>query len=296
MSIVRPHWYKKDLLALNELLFASWINVLLVAVPLGFISEHLGWAPLTTFALNFIALIPLALPLSKPAACISQEKAIYLPGASPHLLQPTQTQPHPHTCSYGCYLFFQLKTHKEEFQGEESGEEPMLSLVMAIGLLTIITIIVAFASECLTGSIEEVSKSTGVSQAFLGMIILPIAGNACEHITAVVVAMKNKMDLSLGVAVGSSIQIALFAIPFAVMVGWAVGSNFSLADFDAFPALVLTLAVTHSNFITADATSHWLLGVQLVALYVLIAVTFFFRGDGTGQPPQVPLGLFRLLK
>ncbi|MEW5317918.1 MAG: hypothetical protein WDW38_009178 [Sanguina aurantia] len=267
MSIVRPHWYKKDLLALNELLFASWINVLLVAVPLGFISEHLGWAPLTTFALNFIALIPLALPLSKPAACI-----------------------------YGCYLFFQLKTHKEEFQGEESGEEPMLSLVMAIGLLTIITIIVAFASECLTGSIEEVSKSTGVSQAFLGMIILPIAGNACEHITAVVVAMKNKMDLSLGVAVGSSIQIALFAIPFAVMVGWAVGSNFSLADFDAFPALVLTLAVTHSNFITADATSHWLLGVQLVALYVLIAVTFFFRGDGTGQPPQVPLGLFRLLK
>ncbi|MEW5317916.1 MAG: hypothetical protein WDW38_009178 [Sanguina aurantia] len=282
MSIVRPHWYKKDLLALNELLFASWINVLLVAVPLGFISEHLGWAPLTTFALTLISLFALALLLRRVQ--------------STHTGAPTQTQPHPHTCSYGCYLFFQLKTHKEEFQGEESGEEPMLSLVMAIGLLTIITIIVAFASECLTGSIEEVSKSTGVSQAFLGMIILPIAGNACEHITAVVVAMKNKMDLSLGVAVGSSIQIALFAIPFAVMVGWAVGSNFSLADFDAFPALVLTLAVTHSNFITADATSHWLLGVQLVALYVLIAVTFFFRGDGTGQPPQVPLGLFRLLK
>lgn len=149
-----------------------------------------------------------------------------------------------------------------------------------------------FPTRCLTGSIVEVSKSTGVSQAFLGMIVLPIAGNACEHITAVVVAMKNKMDLSLGVAVGSSIQIALFAIPFAVMVGWAVGSNFSLADFDAFPALVLTLAVTHSNFITADATSHWLLGVQLVALYVLIAVTFFFRGDGTQLPPVAPVGFF----
>jgi Ca2+:H+ antiporter len=103
--------------------------------------------------------------------------------------------------------------------------------------------------------------------------VLPIAGNACEHITAVVVAVKNKMDLSLGVAVGSSIQIAVFAIPFVVLAGWVLGKPFSL-DFDPFAVLVLMLSVIHANFVTSDARSHWLSGVVLVAAYVVIAVVY----------------------
>jgi Ca2+:H+ antiporter len=130
----------------------------------------------------------------------------------------------------------------------------------------------------LTASIEEFTRVTGLSQQFVGIIILPIAGNACEHITAVIVALKNKMNLSMGVAVGSSIQISIFAIPFVVIVGWVTGHPFSL-DFDPFSALVLTLSVLHVNFTTAAASSHWLLGAQLIAVYVLVAVVYLFRTD-----------------
>lgn len=91
------------------------------------------------------------------------------------------------------------------------------------------------------------------------------------------VAMKNKMDLSLGVAVGSSIQIALFAIPLAVIFGWVTGHDFSLS-FDPFSALVLTVSVIHTNFITADATSHWLLGIQLIIVYGLISLAYLYVG------------------
>jgi Ca2+:H+ antiporter len=88
--------------------------------------------------------------------------------------------------------------------------------------------------------------------------------------------MKNKMDLSLGVAVGSSIQIALFAMPFVVLVGWATGHAFSL-DFDLFSVLALVISVLHANLVTAGAQSHWLLGVELVSTYVLISVVFLYR-------------------
>jgi Ca2+/H+ antiporter len=151
----------------------------------------------------------------------------------------------PNLCSYAAYLTFQLGTHSELFEGEEDDEEPNLTTTTAMLTLAAITVTVAIASEYLTGSIEAVSSQTGddcrcgrltlslyvggswqalhscgdwllafchscfvgMSEAFLGIIVLPIAGNACEHITAVVVAMKNKMDLALGVAMGSSLQV-----------------------------------------------------------------------------------------
>mmetsp|Transcript_7985 Transcript_7985/g.15527 ORF Transcript_7985/g.15527 Transcript_7985/m.15527 type:complete len:444 (-) Transcript_7985:716-2047(-) len=188
--------------------------------------------------------------------------------------------------SYGCYLLFQLRTHRDYFspaptpgQGEEEHEDveiPMLSLPTASLFLGIITIIVAICSEFLTGSIEQVSSKTGLGEAFLGMIVLPIAGNACEHITAVMVAMKNKMDLAIGVAVGSSIQIALFAIPLVVVVGWATGHPFSLS-FDSFSVLVVTVSVLHCNVITGDSVSHWMLGTQLIVVYGLVALAYLFR-------------------
>jgi Ca2+:H+ antiporter len=94
--------------------------------------------------------------------------------------------------------------------------------------------------------------------------------------TAVVVAMKNKMDLSLGVAVGSSIQIAIFAIPSVVIVGWITGHDFTL-DFDPFATLALTVSVIHANFVTSDALSHWLMGVALITNYAIIALVFLYK-------------------
>ncbi|KXZ51252.1 hypothetical protein GPECTOR_13g739 [Gonium pectorale] len=180
---------------------------------------------------------------------------------------------------YACYLGFQLYTHTDLFEdaeGDDGEQEPMLSLPTSVALLVGITITVAISSEFLTSSLEEFSKSSGIGEAFLGTIVLPIAGNACEHMTAVIVATKNKMDLSMGVAIGSSIQVALFAVPLAVVVGWMTGHHFTLS-FDPFSAMALMLSVAQVNFVTAGATSHWLLGVQLIALFVLISLAYYFK-------------------
>ncbi|KAL6756794.1 CAX family of cation antiporter, membrane protein [Haematococcus lacustris] len=182
---------------------------------------------------------------------------------------------------YVCYLVFTLGTHKELF-AEEEGEEgeeaevPVLTVTGALLTLTAISVLVAIHSEFLTGAIEATSQQTGISTGFLAVIVLPIAGNACEHITAVLVAAKNKMDLALGIAIGSSLQIALFAIPLCVLVGWAMGQDLSL-NYDTFSVIALVLSVVHANLVTADAQSHWLMGVQLCAVYILIALVFWYR-------------------
>lgn len=154
-----------------------------------------------------------------------------------------------------------------------SADTPLLTLTAALAWLAGITGLVAVSSELLTGSIEAVSRRWGISDGFVGFIILPIAGNACEHITAVVVASRNKMDLSLGVAVGSSLQIALFAIPLVTVVGWATGRPFSLG-FDPFAALILTVSVMHAAFVMVAGRSNWFMGVQLLATYFLTAVAY----------------------
>lgn len=128
----------------------------------------------------------------------------------------------------------------------------------------------------LTGAIEAVSAKSGLNQMFLGLIVLPIAGNACEHITAVFVAMKDKMDLAIGVALGSSIQIAIFVIPFMVIVAWILHLPFYLTYFEPFITTMLTLSVIHAFFVSSDGNSNWLLGVLLIATYVLIALLYLF--------------------
>ncbi|KAL6778899.1 CAX1 [Auxenochlorella protothecoides x Auxenochlorella symbiontica] len=179
---------------------------------------------------------------------------------------------------YFCYLTFQLKTHSDLFASGESEDNPALSLSGALAFLSAITVIVAVCSEFLTGAIEAVSEKFNINPSFLGLIVLPIAGNACEHITAVFVAFKNKMDLAIGVAVGSSIQIALFAIPFTVLAGWVMGTTFTL-DFDVFSVLMLTVAVILAYFVSSDGSSNWLLGLQLIITYVLIAAVFFLERE-----------------
>jgi hypothetical protein len=107
-------------------------------------------------------------------------------------------------------------------------EEPTIGPIAAAGVLVVTTILVAICAEYLVGSIDDLVEHSGISKAFIGLILIPIVGNAAEHVTAVVVAVRNKMDLAMGVAIGSSIQIALLVTPFLVIVGWIIGQDMSL--------------------------------------------------------------------
>jgi Ca2+:H+ antiporter len=196
--------------------------------------------------------------------------------------------------AYACYLVFQLKTHTQLFEeqkgdeeagGEEQDEEvPRMTTAGAMLSMGAISVVVALASAHITGCIEGVADELNLSHAFLAMIVLPIAGNACEHMTAVIVAMRNKMDLAVGVAVGSSLQIALLALPLCIVVGWATGRPMGLA-LDPFSALALTASVIHASIITSDAISHWLQGVVLCAVYAIVAVTYWV-GAGAARGRQ----------
>jgi len=168
------------------------------------------------------------------------------------------------------------KEVEEEGEEEEEEENPRLSLWGALVLLSIVTVIVAVLAEFLVDSIDKVTKAWGVSETFVGLILLPIVGNAAEHVTAVSVAMKNKMDLSIGVALGSSIQIALLVVPLLVILGWIISKPLTLY-FQGFETVVLFMSVIIVNAVISDGESNWLEGALLCASYFIIAVCFFFH-------------------
>ena len=156
---------------------------------------------------------------------------------------------------YVLYLFFQLKTHaqffdepsSEEDGGEPHAEEPQILGPWAAAVaLIIITVGVSVCAEYLVGSIEFITETGAVSETFIGLILIPIVGNAAEHVTAVVVSYKNKMDLALGVALGSSMQIALFVTPFLVILGWIIGQPMTL-KFETFETVVFFISVLIVN-------------------------------------------------
>ena len=157
-----------------------------------------------------------------------------------------------------------------------------LSRTSAISLLLVSTGLVAVCAEFLVVSISSFVSNTGVSEAFVGLIILPIVGNAAEHVTAVTVASKNKMDLAIGVAVGSSIQIALFVTPVIVLLGWILAKDMSLY-FSLFETISLFVSAFIVNFLVLDGRSNYLEGALLIAAYVIIALAAFFYPDSSQQ-------------
>ncbi|KAF7312323.1 hypothetical protein MIND_00245400 [Mycena indigotica] len=158
---------------------------------------------------------------------------------------------------------------------EEEEETPQLSLFMTIGLLAVVTVLVAVTAEWLVDSINGLVSGGAITKEFVGVILLPIVGNAAEHVTAVSVSVKDKLTLSLGVAVGSSIQIALFVIPFIVTLAWILGKPLTML-FDPFESIALFLSVLTVNYVVQDGKSNWLEGMILMALYVILGTTFFF--------------------
>ncbi|MCJ1248719.1 hypothetical protein MMC30_005938 [Trapelia coarctata] len=168
-------------------------------------------------------------------------------------------------------------------QSEDSNKaEKHLSRTSAVVLLLISTALVAVCADFLVNSIGYLVSNTGVSEEFIGLIILPIVGNAAEHVTAVTVASRNKMDLAIGVAVGSSIQIALFVTPVIVLLGWALGKDMSLY-FSLFETIALFVSAFIVNFLVLDGRSNYLEGALLIAAYVIIGVAAFFYPDSSQQ-------------
>jgi Ca2+:H+ antiporter len=174
---------------------------------------------------------------------------------------------------YILYLVFQLKTHSRLFDGEggedeEDEEEPQMSPWAAGLVLVVTTLMVAVCAEYLVDSIESVVETMHISKTFIGLILLPIVGNAAEHVTAVVVALKDKMDLAIGVAIGSSMQIALLVTPFLVILGWIMDIPMTL-HFETFETVIFFLSMLVVTYTIQDGKSNYLEGamVSLIALY-----------------------------
>ncbi|PYH88600.1 Calcium/proton exchanger [Aspergillus ellipticus CBS 707.79] len=408
---------KRKFTAMGQLkatLFNSWINVLLVAAPVGIALNYVNVNPVAVFVVNFIAIIPLAAMLSYATEeiamrtgetiggllnatfgnavelivaiialvdnevtivqtsligsmlsnlllvmgmcfffggvdrleqhfnpVVAQTAASLLALAVGSLIIPTAfhawsdagdagVAPLSRGTSvillvvYGCYLFFQLKSHTEiynapspkvekrsmkvnegdasrgiarigkmsasmagehaqnvELQEPDEEEEPQLSVPVAVATLVISTVFVALCAEFMVDSIDALTQEGNISETFVGLILLPIVGNAAEHATAVTVACKDKMDLAIGVAVGSSMQIALLVLPLIIVIGWGMGNDDMTLYFDAFQVILLFVAVLLVNYLIADGKSHWLEGVLLMMMYLIIAVAAWFYPSKT---------------
>jgi Ca2+:H+ antiporter len=178
--------------------------------------------------------------------------------------------------TYGLSLLFSLRTHKRLFSSETHPMEgPLWSARKAILILGLATVAVAIESEVLVHAATEATRTLGLTQTFLGLIIIPIIGNAAEHATAVVVAGKGKMDLALQIALGSSTQVALLVAPILVFAGMLLGRDMDLV-FTPFEVMALGMSTFVTAIITLDGESHWFEGVQLLAVYGMIAVGAFF--------------------
>ncbi|KAK4986399.1 hypothetical protein LTR66_007879 [Elasticomyces elasticus] len=401
---------------LKVTVFGSWINVLLVAVPVGIALEYAHVNKVIVFVVNFIAIIPLAAMLSYATEeialrvgetlggllnatfgnavelivsvialfqnkiaivqtslvgsmlsnlllvlgmcfffgglsrteqffniTVAQTASSLLALAVGSLIIPTAFQIFAGTrvgvqeisrgtsiillLVYGCYLFFQLKTHATMYnapsqkvaknkkskkrEGEansavamlgahsaataggqvnqqnlvqepDDADVPRLTIVGALITLGASTVLVALCAEFMVSSIDSLTTgSNGIKEEFVGLILLPIVGNAAEHATAVTVACKDKMDLAIGVAAGSSMQIALLVLPLMVVIGWIAGkndvaTNAMTLDFDGFQISVLFISVLLTSFVISDGKSHWLEGALLMATYLIIAVAAFW--------------------
>jgi len=167
-----------------------------------------------------------------------------------------------------------------EPRGEEE-EEHILTPVAAGVALVLITILVAICAEYLVDSIDSIVETSHISKTFIGMILIPIVGNAAEHVTAVVVSWKNKMDLAIGVAVGSSLQIALGVTPALVILGWIMGVDMTL-HFQTFETVVFFLSVLVVNYLIQDGKSNYLEGAMLIGVYIVVALAFWVYPDNTG--------------
>lgn len=173
-------------------------------------------------------------------------------------------------------LIFSLYTHKELFRPDlEDDGTADWSQLKAISILAISTVFLAVESEFLVSSIESVVQTLGISELFIGVIVLPLVGNAAEYAASVNMALKNKMEISIEVAVGASTQIALFVAPLLVLIAFAIGRPLDLL-FNSYELIVIIMGIVITGLISLDGRSNWIEGAYLIAAYLIMAMAFLF--------------------
>lgn len=178
-------------------------------------------------------------------------------------------------------LFFSLKTHKNLYvrevdtEVEEAIGTEHWGVRNSIIVLIVSTVLVAMLAEMLVQQVEATANAIGMTHMFIGVIVVAIIGNAAEHSTAILMSMKNKMDLSINIALGSSTQIALFVAPVIVFVSFLLGRPMDLC-FSEFEVMAVVVSVIILPFVTFDGECNWMEGVQLIAVYMILGATFFF--------------------
>lgn len=194
--------------------------------------------------------------------------------------------------TYGLSLLFSLHTHKKLFVADAAGAasledeiihgagHPPWSLGRSLAVLCGATALVAWVSELLVGSVEQAAQAFGMSDVFVGVIVVAIIGNAAEHSTALMVALKNRMDLSISIAVGSSLQIALFVAPVLVLASYGLGPRPMNLAFTPAEVMAVVLSVVICGQIAGDGESNWLEGVQLLSVYIILGLLFYFLPAG----------------
>ena len=178
---------------------------------------------------------------------------------------------------YGLFLYFQFRTHVDLFATEtHDHEEPGMSQRDAVILLVVATVLVSWMAEVLVHSVEYAADDMGLPHLFIGVILLPLFGNAAEHFTAVSVAAKDKMDLSFAISMGSSTQIAVFVAPLMIIIAWILGVPLTF-EFGMLETVSAFLAVLIVNVIASDGKSNWLEGALLLGTYVVLGAAFLFH-------------------
>jgi len=180
--------------------------------------------------------------------------------------------------AYSLYLVYALVTHSALFTGSSVLEDGKAHApaARAVAVLAAATVGIAWMSEIMVGAIEPTAHELGLSRGFVGVFLVAIMGNAAEHATAVSAALKNRMDLSLSIAIGSSVQIALFVAPVLVLASFFVGPTPMDLAFPAGLVLMVILSVLITGQVASDGRSDWLKGIQLLAVYLILGLTYFF--------------------
>lgn len=188
--------------------------------------------------------------------------------------------------AYALSLLFSLKTHQELFASEDHGEagEALWPLGLAVGTLVVVTVMVALVSEIFVASVQKAGETLGMSPAFVGFIIVPLVGAAAEMAVAFSAARKNRLDMSVSIALGSASQIALFVAPVLVMISYVVGPKpMDLQFWPGAVTMVMISAVT-ASFITNSGRSAWFIGALLLFIYVIFAMTLYVVPPGAHAP------------
>jgi len=181
---------------------------------------------------------------------------------------------------YALSLLFLLRTHADLFRGEERAAEgeshgTVWPVSLTVGVMAVVTLLIVWMSEILVGTVEHASAALGLSQLFVGVVVVAVVGNAAEHSTAVLVAMRNRTEMAIGIAIGSSTQIALFVAPLLVLLSLVVAPEPLSLAFSGVEVFLVLAATFVASILLLDGKSTWFTGVQLIAVYLVMAITVF---------------------